>query len=93
MIKVGIIGCAGSVDIARSMIKYAHSENLNIEIVEITQEEADEDKKLVGMCGVMGAGKLSSDMLKAHEIKPIRFDNKTGSNKSDRKRDRANRWR
>ncbi|AUS01338.1 hypothetical protein NVP1284A_11 [Vibrio phage 1.284.A._10N.286.55.A5] len=68
----------------------------DFEFVEVTQEQVEEDKKTIAILGGAPIAHFESEDFRAKAICPtwsLRGSSKTGSNKSDRKRDRKNRWR
>lgn len=68
----------------------------DIEFVEVTQEQVEEDKKKIAILGGAPIAHFESEDFRAKAMCPmwtLTKTGKTGSNKSDRKRDRKNRWR
>lgn len=82
MVKVGVIGSNGNLFKALKLL--IETQNQNVELVEVTQDQIDEDNQKVAIIG---------DPI-ITDFKPTTKHNggKSGRNKSDRKRNRKNRW-
>ena len=68
----------------------------DIEFVEVTKEQVEEDEKNIAIIGGMPINHFDSEDFRAKAMCPtwvLSGGGKSGSNKSDRKRDRKNRWR
>ena len=68
----------------------------DIEFVEVTKEQVEENKKNIAIFGGMPINHFDDEDFKAKAMCPtwsLSGSGKSGSNKSDRKRDRKNRWR
>ena len=89
--KIGIIGHGFGIDKALRLL--LESKYNDIEIVEVTQEQVDEDERKRAAIWEDMTKCIALNDVRATPIAPPRFDGKTGSNKSDRKRNRKNRWR
>ncbi len=91
--KIGIIG-----RISPLLMMALKSSDISeeLEIVEVTQQQVDEDKKKISILGGMPVGNFDGEDFRAKEIRPawsLSGSGKSGSNKSDRKRNRKDRWR
>ena len=81
MKKIGFIGAMSP---SLMMALQYSSAFKGAELIEVTQDQADEDEQKIATIGYPIID----------ELRPtFRIDSKTGSNKSDRKRNRKNRWR
>ena len=88
--KIGIVGFGKLSSLMRSEIISSLHED--VEIVDVTQDEFDEDKKKIAILGGMSVG----GFLPVPPELPIEnhIDNgKCTGRKSDRKRNKKNRWR
>lgn len=92
--KIGIIGHGCGIGKAlRILIKTKYND---IDIVEVTQEQADDDEKKIAILGGAPIAHFESEEFRAKAMCPawsLSGSGKAGSNKSDRKRNRKNRWR
>ena len=91
--KIGILGRISPAFMMALKSSYGRED---IEFVETTKEQVEEDKKNIAIIGGMPINHFDSEDFRAKEICPawsLSGSGKAGSKKSDRKRDRKNRWR
>ncbi len=92
--KIGIIGHGSGLGKALRLL--LETKYNDIEIVEATQEQVDEDERKLAIFGGMPVFHFESKDFKAEAMRPtwsLSGSGKSGSNKSDRKRNRKDRWR
>lgn len=91
--KIGILGRISPA----LMMALKHADACgNFEFIEVTQKQVDEDNRKLAIVGGMQIAHFESEDFRAKAICPtwsLSGSGKSGSNKSDRKRDRKNRWR
>lgn len=91
--KIGILG--GISPALMMALKHADACG-NFEFIEVTQKQADEDDRKLAIVGGMPIAHFEGEGFRAKATCPtwrLSGNSKSGSNKSDRKRDRKNRWR
>lgn len=92
--KIGIIGCEGGMTAALKLLLDERCKD--IEFVEVTKEQVEDDERKIAIVGGMPICHFDSEDFRAKAMCPtwaLSGSGKSGSNKSDRKRDRKNRWR
>ena len=92
--KIGIIGCEGGMTAALKLL--LDEQCKDIEFVEVTKGQVEDDKRKIAIVGGMSTCHFESNDFKAKVMCStwvFSGSGKTGSNKSDRKRNRKNRWR
>jgi hypothetical protein len=90
------IGILGRISPALFMALQSSRGCEDFEFIEVTQEQVDEDENKIAILGGAPIAHFESEDFRAKAMCPMRVlsgSGKTGSNKSDRKRDRKNRWR
>lgn len=91
--KIGILGRISPSLMMALKSSYGRED---VEFVEVTKEQVEEDKKKIAIVGGIPISHFDSEDFRAKAICPtwsLSGSGKTRSNKSDRKRNRANRWR
>ncbi len=92
--KIGIIGHGSGLGKALRLL--LETKYNDIEVIEATQEQVDEGERKLAIVGGMQVCHFESKDFKAEAMCPtwsLSGSSKSGSNKSDRKRNRKDRWR
>ncbi|AUR89661.1 coil containing protein [Vibrio phage 1.137.O._10N.261.46.B5] len=91
--KVGIIVEGGMGSTLKLLLE---EQCKDIEFAEVTREQVEDDERKIAIVGGIPTCHFDSEDFTSKAICPtwsLSGSGKSGSNKSDRKRDRKNRWR